>query len=118
MNLFKGEADDVDQESQEAKDLLHGPFTSARPKKINDKDGNMDNGMVLKSKERLPSCSQFVQFARINQGNKLEASAGTELGRPHPTKSGRSHPTTAGRVRLKKCQCNFLGGILLFNLFF
>ncbi|KAI5668987.1 hypothetical protein M9H77_18840 [Catharanthus roseus] len=60
----------VDRESQEAKDLLHGPLTSARPKKIKDNDGNVDNGMDLKSNKRLLSCSQFVQLAMINYGNK------------------------------------------------
>ncbi|KAI5653086.1 hypothetical protein M9H77_30273 [Catharanthus roseus] len=52
-NLFKRVANDVHQESQEAKDLLHGPFTSARPKKIKDNDGNMDNGVVSYMEEAL-----------------------------------------------------------------
>ncbi|KAI5652952.1 hypothetical protein M9H77_30139 [Catharanthus roseus] len=32
-------------ESQEAKDLLHGSFSSSRPKKIKDNDGNEADGM-------------------------------------------------------------------------
>ncbi|KAI5664081.1 hypothetical protein M9H77_23404 [Catharanthus roseus] len=39
----------------------------------------------LKIKERLASCSQFVQLVRIIQRNILEASADTSLGRTHPT---------------------------------
>ncbi|KAI5649712.1 hypothetical protein M9H77_35717 [Catharanthus roseus] len=38
---------DIDQESQEAKDLLHSLFTSARPKKIKDNDGSLANGMIF-----------------------------------------------------------------------
>ncbi|KAI5653739.1 hypothetical protein M9H77_30926 [Catharanthus roseus] len=41
-NLFKGDVDDVDRENQEAKDLLHGPFNSARPKKMKDNDGSLN----------------------------------------------------------------------------
>ncbi|KAI5663826.1 hypothetical protein M9H77_23149 [Catharanthus roseus] len=40
-------ANDLNRKSEEAKDLLHGLFTSARPKKIKDNDENVDNGMVV-----------------------------------------------------------------------
>ncbi|KAI5663355.1 hypothetical protein M9H77_22678 [Catharanthus roseus] len=72
----------MNRESQEAKDLSHEPFTSARSRKL---EIHEDTGMVayimeaLKSKlhgfkgqERASKLFSIVQLARINQGNKLE----------------------------------------------
>ncbi|KAI5676479.1 hypothetical protein M9H77_07429 [Catharanthus roseus] len=46
-------ANDMNRESQEAKDLFHGPFSSARPKKRKDNNGNEVNGMVSYMEEAL-----------------------------------------------------------------
>ncbi|KAI5649940.1 hypothetical protein M9H77_35945 [Catharanthus roseus] len=91
--------------SQEVKDLLHGPFTIARQKKIKDNDGNVDNGMVvymentLKIKleeKRTPTNDGSptpTTVGRPLDGNGLEAN--------NPTFSTRFHPTVADRVRVE-----------------
>ncbi|KAI5676987.1 hypothetical protein M9H77_07937 [Catharanthus roseus] len=52
----------MDQESHEAKDLLHRPFTSARPKKINrsfDDEGQAPKLLIISTISKDYSREQF-----------------------------------------------------------
>ncbi|KAI5672718.1 hypothetical protein M9H77_13082 [Catharanthus roseus] len=46
MNLFKGEADDMNQNEQETKELFQGPITKAWDRKIKEHDDRITNGML------------------------------------------------------------------------
>ncbi|KAI5667475.1 hypothetical protein M9H77_17328 [Catharanthus roseus] len=71
--------------SQEVKDLLHVPFTSIKPKKIIDNDGNVDNDMVVYMENTLKI--KLNDFKDQGKASKL-LSICTTNGSPAPTVIG------------------------------